>query len=115
MQEGEETRQNGKDQKVIKKKKSYFFFKRTYCTGHKQVLERPSKEEMLCVLREDWGRTTGKILPAEDGKLSRGTALNEGDGQQLTHRGEETSGMHKEGGKSIFKAVRFPRGKEERW
>lgn len=40
---------------------------------------------MLCVLMGDWGRTTGKILPAGDGKLSRGTAVDDGAGQQLTH------------------------------
>lgn len=39
---------------------------------------------MLYVLMGDWGRTTGKILPAGDGKLSRGAAVDEGAGQQFT-------------------------------
>lgn len=36
------------------------------------------------MLMGDWGRTMGKILTAGDGKLSRGAAVDEGAGQQLT-------------------------------
>lgn len=39
---------------------------------------------MLYVLIGDRGRTTGKILLVGDGKLSRGAAVDEGAGQQLT-------------------------------
>lgn len=66
------------------RKKSYFSFRRISYTWHKWVLKTSLKEEMLYVLTGDRGRTTGKILPVGDGKFSRGAAVDEGAGQQLT-------------------------------
>lgn len=38
-----------------------------------------------------------------------------GNNSHVAFGAKTTSGMHREGGKSIFKAVKFPRGSEERW